>query len=149
VLSLMCMVEAPTAPPSDVAIIRSLPGVGRKITAWLFAEAAQPLAERDYQILRTQGGVAPVTKQSGKRRQVVMRRGCNPRLRNALYHMAHCVAQRDAYFASVYAALKTKGQSHGRAIRSIGDRLLRMLVAMLRNHTLYDPSCRQPVLMER
>jgi hypothetical protein len=41
-----------------VAIIRSLPGVGRKITAWLFAEAAQPLAERDYQILRTQGGVA-------------------------------------------------------------------------------------------
>jgi hypothetical protein len=59
------------------------------------------------------------------------------------------VAQRDAYFASVYAALKTKGQSHGRAIRSIGDRLLRMLVAMLRNHTLYDPSWRQPVLMER
>jgi transposase len=142
-------VEAPTTHPSDVAIIRSLPGVGRKITAWLLAEAAQPLAERDYQMLRTQGGVAPVTKQSGKRRQVVMRRGCNPRLRQALYPMAHCVAQRDAYFASVYAALKTKGQSHGRALRSIGDRLLRMLVAMLRNHTLYDPSWRQPVLMER
>src|SRR6266852_7271579 len=32
--------------PSDVAIVLSLPGVGRKITAWLFAEAAQPLAER-------------------------------------------------------------------------------------------------------
>src|SRR5262249_40826834 len=68
--------------PSDVAIVQSLPGVGRKITAWLFAEAAQPLAERDYQVLRTHGGVAPVTKQSGKRRQVVMRRGCNPRLRH-------------------------------------------------------------------
>src|SRR5215467_2337220 len=52
--------------PSDVAIVLSLPGVGRKITAWLFAEAAQPLAERDYQVLRTHGGVAPVTKQSGK-----------------------------------------------------------------------------------
>ena len=74
--------------PSDVAIVLSLPGVGRKITAWLFAEAAQPLAERDYQVLRTHGGVAPVTKQSGKRRQVVMRHGCNPRLRHALYHMA-------------------------------------------------------------
>jgi len=33
--------------PSDVAIVQSLPGVGRKITAWLFAEAAQALAERD------------------------------------------------------------------------------------------------------
>jgi hypothetical protein len=28
--------------PSDMAIVLSLPGVGRKITAWLFAEAAQP-----------------------------------------------------------------------------------------------------------
>jgi hypothetical protein len=45
-----------------VEIVQSLPGVGRKITAWLFAEAAQPLAERDYAALRTQGGVAPVTK---------------------------------------------------------------------------------------
>jgi transposase len=142
-------VEAPPACPSDVAIIQSLPGVGRKITAWLFAEAAQPLAERDYQMLRTQGGVAPVTKQSGKRRQVGMRRGCNPRLRTALYHMAHCVAQRDAYFASVDTALKAKGQSHGRALRSIGDRLLRMLVAMLREHTLYDASRGQKVLGER
>jgi hypothetical protein len=48
--------------PSDVAIVLSLPGVGRKITAWLFAEAAQPMAERDYQMLRTHSGVAPVTK---------------------------------------------------------------------------------------
>jgi hypothetical protein len=38
--------------PSDVAIVQSLPGVGRKITAWLFAEAAQPLAERDYSVGR-------------------------------------------------------------------------------------------------
>ena len=45
--------------PSDVAMVQSLPGVGRKMTAWLFAEAAQPLAERDYQGLRTHGGVAP------------------------------------------------------------------------------------------
>src|SRR4029453_5451905 len=58
---------------SDVGIVLSLPGVGRKITAWLFAEATQPLAERDSQVLRTHGGVAPVTKQSGKRRLVGMR----------------------------------------------------------------------------
>src|SRR5712664_3239052 len=63
--------------PSDVAMVRSLPGVGRTMTAWLLAEAAQPLAEaaqplaeRDSQRLRTPSGVAPVTKQSGKRRVV-------------------------------------------------------------------------------
>jgi hypothetical protein len=126
--------------PSDVAIVLSLPGVGRKMTAWLFAEAAQPLAERDYQMLRTHGGVAPVTKQSGKRRQVVMRHGCNPRLRHALYHMARVAMQRDAHFSSVYAALRAKGQRHGQALRNIGDRLLRILMAMLRQHTCYDAS---------
>src|SRR6266704_972724 len=134
--------------PSDVAIVQSLPGVGRKITAWLFAEAAQPLTERDYQVLRTQGGVAPVTKQSGKRRQVVMRHGCNPRLRHALYHMARVAMQRDAHFCSVYAALRAKGQRHGQALRNIGDRLLRILVAMLRHRTCYDASRirREPVV---
>ena len=134
--------------PSDVAIVQSLPGVGRKITAWLFAEAAQPLTERDYQVLRTHGGVAPVTKQSGKRRLVVMRHGCNPRLRHALYHMARVAMQRNAHFSSVYAALRAKGQRHGQALRNIGDRLLRILMAMLRDRTCYDASRirREPVV---
>src|SRR5919201_1816163 len=126
--------------PSDVAIVQSLPGVGRKITAWLFAEAAQPLAQRDFQVLRTHGGVAPVTRQSGKRRQVVMRRGCNPRLRHALYHMARVAMQRDAHFSQVYAALRAKGHRHGQALRTIGDRLLRILMAMLRERICYDAS---------
>jgi hypothetical protein len=134
--------------PSDVAIVQSLPGVGRKMTAWLFAEAAQPLAERDYQVLRTHGGVAPVTKQSGKRRLVVMRRGCNPRLRHALYHMARVAMQRDAHFRQVYAALRAKGQRHGQALRTLGDRLLRILMAMLRERICYDASRmhREPVV---
>jgi Transposase/Transposase IS116/IS110/IS902 family len=135
--------------PSDMAIVQSLPGVGRKITAWLFAEAAQALSERNYQVLRTQGGVAPVTKQSGKRRQVVMRRGCNPRLRHALYHMARVAAQRDGHFGVVYEALRAKGQRHGQALRNIGDRLLRLLIAMLRDRTCYDATRnrREPVVL--
>jgi len=134
--------------PSDVAIVLSLPGVGRKITAWLFAEAAQPLAERDDQVLRTHGGIAPVTKQSGKRRLVVMRRGCNPRLRHALYHMARVAMQRDAHFSHVYATLRAKGHRHGQALRNIGDRLLRILMAMLRDRTCYDASRirREPIV---
>jgi transposase len=126
--------------PSDVALGQSLPGVGRTMTAWLFAEAAQSLAERDSQVWRTHAGVAPVTKQSGKRRQVVMRHGCNLRLRHALYHMARVAMQRDAHFSSVYAALRAKGQRHGQALRNIGDRLLRILMAMLRHRTGYDAS---------
>ncbi|HEY7710356.1 MAG TPA: IS110 family transposase [Candidatus Entotheonella sp.] len=147
---LTTLAQAPveTGGPSDVAIVLSLPGVGRKITAWLFAEAAQPLAERDYQMMRTHSGVAPVTRQSGKRRVVVMRRGCNPRLRQALHHMARVAMQRDAHFSHVYATLRAKGQRHGQALRNIADRLLRILMAMLRDRTCYDASRmrREPVV---
>ena len=147
-LSTLAQEPGETGGPSDVAVVLSLPGVGRKITAWFFAEAAQPLAERDYQVLRTHSGVAPVTRQSGKRRVVVMRRGCNPRLRQALHHMARVAMQRDAHFSHVYATLRAKGQRHGQALRNIGDRLLRILMAMLRDRTCYDASRmrREPVV---
>jgi transposase len=57
----------------DVAILKSLPGIGRINLATLLAEASGPLSRRDYQGLRTLSGVAPVTKRSGKSCIVVMR----------------------------------------------------------------------------
>ena len=51
---------------SDVAILRSLPGVGRIVAATIIAEACAALTERDYRALRCHAGIAPVTKQSGK-----------------------------------------------------------------------------------
>lgn len=124
----------------DVQILRSLPGVGRVVTATMLAEASQPLAERDYHALRAHGGIAPVTRQSGKRSHVVMRHGCNTRLRNALYHWARVSTQIDAHSRAQYAALRQRGHTHGRALRSVADRLLRILMAMLRSATLYDPN---------
>jgi len=59
-------------------------------------------------------------------------------VRHALYHMARVAMQHDAHFSSVYAALRAKGQRHGQALRNLGDRLLRILMAMLRDRTCYD-----------
>ena len=124
----------------DVRILRSLPGVGRVVAATMLAEASQPLAERNYHALRAHGGIAPVTKQSGKRAHVVMRRGCDARLRNAFYHWARVSTQVDGHSRAQYAALRQRGHTHGRALRSVADRLLRILVAMLKSATLYDPN---------
>ncbi len=124
----------------DVQILRSLPGVGRVVVATMLAEASQPLAERDYHALRAHTGVAPVTKQSGKRAYVVMRHGCNARLRNAVYHWARVSMQVDAHSRTCYAALRQRGHSHGRALRTVADRWLRVLVAMLKNGTVFDPT---------
>jgi transposase len=124
----------------DVQILRSLPGVGRVVAATMLAEASQPLAERNYHALRAHAGVAPVTKQSGKRAQVIMRRSCDPRLRNALYHWARVSTQLDPNSKAQYASLRKRGHTHGRALRGVADRLLRLLVAMLKNATLFDPN---------
>jgi hypothetical protein len=55
----------------DVAIIRSWPGQGMIVAAMMLAEAWRPLGCRDYHWLRAVCGVAPVTRQSGRSRQVV------------------------------------------------------------------------------
>ena len=124
----------------DVTILLSLPGVGRIVAATMLAEASQALAERDYHALRSYAGAAPITRQSGKRRVVVMRQSCNPRLRDALYHWARVSMQHDERGKKHYAELRAKGHSHGRALRGIADRLLAVLIAMLRSNTLYDPA---------
>jgi transposase len=122
----------------DVEILRSLPGVGRVVAATVLAEASGPLAERDYHALRTHAGIAPVTKQSGKRRTVVMRYACNGRLRYALYHWARVAVTCDPASKTYYAALRQRGHSYARALRSVADRLLRILVAMLKSESLFD-----------
>ena len=128
---------------SDVKILLSLPGVGRVVPATVLAEASGPLRERDYHSLRNYGGVAPVTRQSGKKKVVSMRYGCNMRLRNALYHWARTSTQKDAAAKKHYAALRQAGHSHGRATRGVADRWLAVLIAMLRAGTLYDPERRE------
>ena len=125
----------------DVEILQSLPGVGRIVTATMLSEATAAVADRDYPTLRAYTGVAPVTKRSGKRAFFVhMRYACKWRLRNALYHWARTSIQRDAGARTYYDGLRQRGHSHARALRSVADRWLRILVAMLRTRTLYDPS---------
>lgn len=135
--------EDGTGEHRDVTVLRSLPGVGRLVAATMLAEAARPLAERDYQTLRAHTGAAPVTRQSGKRVAVVMRRACNGRLRYALYHWARVSVQVDARCRAHYDRLRARGHDHARALRGVGDRLLAVLMAMLASRTLYDPEHRR------
>jgi transposase len=127
----------------DVEIILSLPGVGRVVAATMLAEASQALAHRDYHALRTYGGSAPITRRSGKKTIVLMRRACSERLRGAFYHWARVGIQHDPVSRWQYSQLRSAGHSHGRSLRGVSDRLLSVLCAMLRHGTLYDAERRQ------
>jgi transposase len=124
----------------DAEILLSLPGVGGIVAATMLSEASQAIADRDYHALRCYAGTAPITRQSGKKTVVSMRYSCNERLRNALYHWARVSTIRDPHSRTHYAQLRAKGHSHGRALRGLADRWVRVLIAMLKHHTLYDPA---------
>ena len=125
--------------PSDAAILASLPGVGAGTLAVLLTEASGPLNRRDYSALRTLSGVAPVTRRSGKSCIVVMRQAAQIRLRQAVFHWARVAVQNDPKSHSRYAALRARGHSYGRALRSVGDRLLGIACVLLQRRDLFSP----------
>lgn len=120
-------------------ILASLPGVGRIVLATLLAEGFDALRRRDFPALRSLTGIAPVTKRSGKSCIVVRRYGCHRRLGNAMYHWARVAVQIDAISRDKYAALRSRGHSHARALRSVADRLLNVACSMLKSDTLFEP----------
>jgi transposase len=123
----------------DVAILRSFPGLGPIVAATLLGEAYQAIEERDLQGLRTRCGLAPVTTRSGQSGSVRMRRACSGALRDACFHWAKTAARVDPWARSLYQAARARGHSEGRALRTLGDRLLARLVAALRSGTTFQP----------
>jgi transposase len=124
-------------------LLQSLPGVGKLVCATMLAEAAEPLERQDYRTLRGLSGVAPVTKRSGKQLAVLMRRSCNTRLRNAVHFWSGNAVLNDAFWKARYTKLRSAGHSHARTLRTIGDRLLAVLMAVLKTGIPYDANRRR------
>ena len=126
----------------DIEILRAFPGIGRVFTVTVLAEAHTPLVERDYHALRVLGGAAPVTRQSGKTKLVLLRRACNHRVQHALFHSANVFVQKDPRAKQQYDRLRACGNTHARALRGVGDRMLQLLFVLLRSQSDYDPQRR-------
>jgi transposase len=126
----------------DVQLLCSIQGVGPVIAATMLGEALEPLRQRDYHALRNYAGAAPVTWQSGKRQQVLMRYACNRPLRHAIHHWARLSLRYDPRSRAHFHRLRQRGHSYGRALRGVADRLLAMLISMLKHQTTYDPARR-------
>ena len=124
----------------DVAILLSVPGIGRIVLATLLAEAAEPLRRRDYHAIRALAGQAPVTKRSGKSCFVQRRLACNKRLAVAMYHWGRNAIERDPRSRQRYDELRARGCSHGRALRTVVDRLIKLVCTLLQRQEPFDPN---------
>jgi transposase len=136
--------ETEDAPPGpkrehrDVEILLSQPGVGDIVAATVLAEAYQPLVQRNYHVLRTCGGIAPVTRQSGDTRNVSMRYACNHRLRQAFHWWGNTACQHDPKAHALYIEHRRMNHSHARAVRAVMDRRLNILMACLESGRLFE-----------
>ncbi len=84
------------------------------------------------------------TRESGNTLDVVAvcvnRIGMERRTRHPIAN-SRVAVQGDATCKARYQALRKAGHSHGRALRTVGDRLLETACAMMRSRSLYDPQC--------
>ncbi len=84
-------------------------------------------------------GVAPVTKQSGKKKSVRRRRGCDHFICQVLIQFAHCTAQiADSWAREFYRGKREAGTEHFTALRQLARQWVKVLCAMWRDDTTYD-----------
>jgi transposase len=124
-------------PDSD--LFGSLPGAGPKIAPRLLSEIGSDRAlYPDAQGLQCVAGTAPVSFITGKIHRVQMRHACIKSLRYTVFLLADKSRAQSAWAATYYDALRQRGKSHAQALRSLGQRWLKILWKMWQSHTPYD-----------
>jgi transposase len=133
-------IEALFASHPDSGLFGSLPGAGPKIGPRLLSEIGSDRALYDDAAgLQCMAGTAPVSYQSGQIHKVSLRHRCNKMLRCAVYFLADKSRQKSAWAANYYDALRERGKTHAQALRSLGQRWLKIIWKMWQTRTCYDP----------
>ena len=125
----------------DAPIFLSFTGIGPIVAAALIAEMGDdrrrfPSAD----VLLAETGLAPVTKASGRTRQVRFRYAANRRMRHVIDWWMFIAAREDPWSKSIYEAGRARGQGKYRALRGLGARWVRIMWRCWSNHTCYDPT---------
>ena len=76
--------------------------------------------------------------QSGQIHKVNLRRACHKNLRHAMPLFADKSRSQCAWAAKYYDTLRERGKSHARALRSLGQRWLKIIWKMWPTRTSYD-----------
>jgi len=125
----------------DGKVVTPLFRSGRVCAAQLLAEIGDDrgrFVSGDH--LAAEGGMAPVTRESGKYRAVTFRWACNMRLRAALSTLADTTRHTVPWARAVYQRARDRGHEHAHAIRILGRAWCRVLWTCWQKHVPYDPT---------
>jgi len=141
VATLTAAVEHAVEAHPDGKIVTSLFRSGRVCAAQLLAEIGDDRARfvsADH--LAAEGGVAPVTRESGKHRAVTFRWACNTRLRTALATLADTSRHTSPWARALYQGARDRGCEHAHAIRILARAWCRVLWSCWQERVAYDPA---------
>ena len=123
----------------DSAIYLSLPGVGVVLGARMLGEFGDdPNRYADAKSRKNSAGTSPITRASGKRTVALARFVRNKRLADALDQGAFCSISSSPGARAFYDQRRALGDSHHKALRTLGNRWVGILHGCLRHRTLYD-----------
>ena len=83
-------------------------------------------------------GTSPITRASGKHRVVLARYARNKRLADACYLWAFATLTASPGARTFYDERRSNGDTHNRALRALGNRLVGILHGCLTHGTPYD-----------
>lgn len=130
----------------DAPIFLSFTGIGPVVAAALIAEMGDDRSRfPTVEVLLAETGLAPVTKASGRTRQVRFRYAANRRMRHAIDWWMFVAAREDPWSKAVYEAGRARGQGKYRALRGLGARWVRILWRCWTDHNVYDPARHHPL----
>lgn len=125
----------------DTPIFTSFPGIGPVIAGVLISEMGEA-RERfpSASALLAETGLAPVTRASGRTRQVRFRYAANRRMRHAIDWWMFVATREDDWSGDIYTQARAAGQGHHRALRGLGARWTRILWRCWHDHSTYNPT---------
>jgi transposase len=127
---------------ADQHIFTSLPRAGHGVrAAALLAELGDVRARfPTEEALAAQGGAAPVTITSGKRRVVKFRWACDKKLRAALLDFADDSRHASPWAATIYAEAIQRTRHHPHAVRILARAWIRVIWRIWQDGVAYDPT---------
>lgn len=123
----------------DADIYLSQPGIGVILGARALGEFGDdPNRYADTKSRRNYAGTSPITRASGNRSIALARFIRNNRLADALDQWAFCSLTNSPGARAYYDHRRDLGDSHHKALRALGNRLVGILHGCLRTRTLYN-----------
>jgi transposase len=135
---------------SEGAVFLTVSGMGVVTSAELYAEMGD-ITDFDHggQLIKM-AGTNPVVKQSGGNRPsyyAISKQG-RKQFRNVVYQVGRSLSTNNPEMKKKYIALKERGKQYRQAYVAIGNRMIRLAFSMMKNHTLYQTTRPDYVLIK-